>query len=473
MNWNIKKYKLLCDSCNKILDDFSLDLFFLSNNTFYILNEHDQFLKKYNILFSKFFFLKILINFFFNFFKATIFLILLIFLKKKKFNLKFNKKKKYLFISHIQNNDQLKSKNDFYFSFLSKKINLVETSFFYIDHRKNSNFPNKFFFLNNKLNLFCEIKLFFKIFKNSYKLMRLIIDKNHYNKKILLMALSENFSLSHFQNLRIHNNILFILNQHKFEKITITFEGHSYERLIFKAASSFTNIKKYAYVHPIISKYQNSIKNFYSDETAPNLILLPGEINLNFFKKYLTKKIPIDIIGSSRYTKKNSIIFSEKKICLVLPDGYEEEVNFFYDFCNKIIAMSKDFKFIFRIHPRFKDKKLSIKKNFRINKNLFFSNNSHIIDDLKNANFFLYRGSTSAVQAARFGLLPIYLKKNKTIDFNIMHDFKNIYPKVSSPQQFIKILSNIRNYKYSNDFTDNYFSNIKESTISKYFSKNE
>jgi hypothetical protein len=473
MNWDIKKYKLLCSSCNVILKNFSSDLLFLSNGTFYIINEHDQFLKKYNILSSNFFFFKILINFFFNFSKAIIFLILLIFSIKKKSNSKITKKKKYLFISHIQNNEQLKSKKDFYFSFLSNKIDTVKTCFFYLDHRKSFNSSNKFFFLNKKLDLFNELKIFVKIFKNSLKLIRIIINKNHYDKKILLMALSENFSLSHFQNLRIYQNILFILNNHKFEKIIITFEGHSYERLILKAASNFKNLRKYVYTHTIISKYQNSIKNFYSNETIPDTILLPGKVNFNFFKKYLKNKIPFDIIGSSRYIKKNSIIFNEKKACLVLPDGYEDEVIFFYNYCSKILAMSEEFKFIFRLHPRFQDKKLSIQKKFRNNKNLIFSNNLDITDDFKSSNIFLYRGSTSAVQAARFGLLPIYIKKSKTISFNIMHDFENIYPQCSSPQQFIKILSNIKTSKYSNDFTDNYFSNIKENTIRKHFCKNE
>jgi hypothetical protein len=79
-------------------------------------------------------------------------------------------------------------------------------------------------------------------------------------------------------------------------------------------------------------------------------------------KPKLLQNVAVEIFESSKCQFSQQ---SEKKICLVLPDGYEEEVNFFYDFCNKIIAMSKDFKFIFRIHPRFKDKKLSIKNNYK------------------------------------------------------------------------------------------------------------
>ena len=69
-----------------------------------------------------------------------------------------------------------------------------------------------------------------------FQLIKLFIKAKDLDLKIIFLYIINNFSQEHFKNLRIYHNTFFLLNIIKPKIIFTTFEGHSYERLIYAAS---------------------------------------------------------------------------------------------------------------------------------------------------------------------------------------------------------------------------------------------
>ena len=136
------------------------------------------------------------------------------------------------------------------------------------------------------------------------------------------------------------------------------------------------------------------------------------------------------------------------------------------------MRQSLKFKFIIRLHPYFYDRAQLIYDkmvNDEFKNNLILSNNIDQNKDFEHANSFLFRGSTLAVQAARFGLYPIYIKKQNEIGCNILHNDEDKILVAQNSSECLKHLDYIYGKSFDNDFTDEYFSNINLNIINKHF----
>ena len=464
LKWSLEKYYSICEICNNIIKK-NCNLYFISNPTLNVIREHIFSLKKFDIIFKKNLIIRGIFIFLTNYFYSILKIFFNIFkINKKKNNFIY---KKIVFFSHSlhQNYDENNKKNDFYFSHITKEFDSKNLEIFYIKHHK---LGGEKLYLNDELSLINEIKIFLNLNSHMFQLIKLFIKAKDLERKIIFLSIINNFSQEHFKNLRIYHNTIFLLNMIKPKIILTTFEGHSYERLIYAASYNVKNsIKRYAFSHSIIFKHQNAIKLKLPEKFSPNIIFTAGSSGFNFLKKNLEDKdIKIDILGSNRFVEKKAFKSNKIKQLLFIPEGYVEENGLFLDLANKILSINKEIKILIRFHPIFLDQSNKIFENNN-NDRLILSKNNKIEDDFQICEAFVFRGSTLAVQSARYGLMPIYYNKYSDLNINPFHDFPNGYKSVSNENQLNDFI-NSNLIEFNNDFTNSYFRMIDIGTLKKY-----
>ena len=178
------------------------------------------------------------------------------------------------------------------------------------------------------INLF-ELLNIVKLCMKERKRLLSLIDKSSsiLEKKIIYFAASQALSTSTFNNLIFSKKIEKIFYRLNPKSIITTFEGHSFERVLFATAKKTNSkINTIGYQSTLLSKYQNSIFLKLKDKFSPNEIWSSGKISHKILKKKLSDK-KIKNFGSDRfmnidknYKKK---IFNNKILkCLILPVGF-------------------------------------------------------------------------------------------------------------------------------------------------------
>ena len=159
---SIKLYKKICFLSEDILKNHKENILIQSINELHVVRPHPIFLKQYLILGKSFFSVRISILFIKNFLSLFFNLIKSIFVKSKS-NFK-EKKIKFLFVSHLLDENQVydKTKKDFYFSHLIEHLNKKNFCISYINHTKKNfkNAPNKIY-LDNNIGFTNELNVFF------------------------------------------------------------------------------------------------------------------------------------------------------------------------------------------------------------------------------------------------------------------------------------------------------------------------
>jgi len=223
------------------------------------------------------------------------------------------------------------------------------------------------------------------------------------------------FSSSTIRNIIITEQIGRIVKSIRPKLVVTTYEGHAWERMVFhKSRESFSGAKCAAYQHAPIFKYQHGIKRGLNKDYNPDFILTPGivsKLQLEKFKEL--KDSNIVILGSGRYIHKKKVAVgnSEKKNCLVAPEGTIEECHLLFGLSLECALSNKNMSFIFRFPPMIS---IDILKEYDSKFNNLPTNicisKSILLDDILNSNFILYRGSSVVIQSVSLGLVPIYYK---------------------------------------------------------------
>ena len=199
-----------------------------------------------------------------------------------------------------------------YFYINSSKIKINKVKSF--KHIKNLN--KDYFIFNYKLGLCNFIKYFFYllkeflifIFKN-FKFKNF----NKYNRRFIYNSALNLISYSTLQNLIFYHKFNFFVKHYSIKKIVTTFEGHPFEKLIFKIG--YENlIPVDAYQHSFISDTHHSIYVYLNNKYLPGRILTSGKITNKIFKNFFKNKVDVKLIGSTKsqkYKKKQkNIIYS-------------------------------------------------------------------------------------------------------------------------------------------------------------------
>tara|TARA_Y200000002_G_scaffold342166_1_gene313873 strand:- start:1722 stop:3164 length:1443 start_codon:yes stop_codon:yes gene_type:complete len=479
INKKIKKVNLINKLINNILRDidFNNELFYF--NFLNLIRPHDIFLKKYLVFFntSKFYVSKFVFLAFIKFILTSIFNL---FFSIRKTNFELPKDTKLLLISHLVNKSD--EKNDRYFNELDNI--LVKNDIYY--SKIFFNYQTNNFYSKNKNNLiinkhgdfFLETKVIFKqinLLFNYYKFRNKLIQK----KKRVIYNFYNLFLVSILSN-ECRNNIRFsmiikkVIKKNKSIKNFIcTLEGHNWEKIAFTSLKqNNTNIKTIGYTTTLIFKDQKIISNenkFYSN---PDLIFTNCENNKEIISKKYHKNNIVNI-GNLNFKQfeinnllKNKLEIN--KVCLVLPENIDSEFYYFLNFINKYLLKYDNLKFNIKIHPGMKNnKKINKIINKNYNNKIYYSFDK-INEQIFNADYVLYRGSSSILIPLLLNKRIIYLNDKKGFYINPLHKNANSIENISNPDHLYKITILKNNINY--DFTHKYIEKPKIQKILSFLS---
>lgn len=329
---------------------------------------------------------------------------------------------KTLIVTHADKPYQLYSDNDIYYgkrSFHNADFCILNKT----DEIFNSNLLPKNIFQRNHIfsietrnvNLFPLIKVYMNMIGSCLKVFIYWLKSPFCRKRICLFV--ESFSDETFLNFFISFQLKKILENNLYESIITTWEGYPWERIIAHYCNE-KKIKIFGYIHagPFPSQYSAYRK--MPDIFNPTKFLTPTLISKKLLKKYFNYESVV--VGSHKFhsnffssgsNSKSKIIQDSRKAILLLPQGTIQEV---MDICEIAFLMDFDqLEIILRLHPALiNNKKINklIKKlkNASSIKNLIRISDDNLKNDIIKSDYFLYRGSTSSIEAASFGLTPIY-----------------------------------------------------------------
>jgi len=463
-NINSERYKLLCKACDDVLLDSSSTPECVSISWLHVIREHPILLKPYQGIFSSNSFTRTCKECLLNIIKLvlwfksiTISLLTIKFDSKYKFQQEYQVD--YLFVSHLLNNSEYDSGNDFYYSdTFSRLLDANKNSFVaLINHTNVERYGNRdafgdgmtpHFILLKKLKLKDEFSILCRLIKESIRLRRLSINKTGLSKNVLLKASNEALSQSSANNFRIAIQIQSLVNKIRPKFIVVTHEGYAWERLSFTMArSACPDIRCIAYQHASLFRLQHAIFRSLAKGYNPDIILTAGTVTKKRLESFLDlNKIDICLLGSPRslvdFRPSNKCIDNSDQIkCLVLPEGADSECHLLFDFSLRCAILLPDVKFIWRLHPLISYRGLSRKNNKlqRLPENIILSNSS-IEEDIMRSQFSIYRGSTAIITALSSGIRPIYLSLRNEMTIDLLFELDNKWRKIVTTSEEVQKL---------------------------------
>jgi len=477
------QYKWLCNFCNNII---------LKKNIYFIpwlnlIREHPIFLKNYENIFQKKSFLSYQSHLQCKKFKYIVWwiihLISCISFKKKSKNLvNKNQRKKldYLFISHKLINDLSNFDDDFYFG--SVPHDLVKIGYkvkvLAINHApKNESKKISAFYelLDKKIDFFSEIAIHNKLKKQLDRIKKILISsKDILAKRVLQKSLIEAMApSSHFVG-RMEVQIKRYIDQYKPDVLITTFEGHSWEKIVFATAKKNNpDITCIGYQHSHHFRLQNGIRFMKDANLNPDIIFTSGS-NGKKYCEQIFQNIPILNVGTKRFKISNSIekknLAMKGKVCLVVPEGIVDECIKMFDYSILCAKKNPSVQFILRLHPLISLNQL-IRQNSsyqNIPSNVTFSNNS-LIEDAKKSKWALYRGSTSIIEICKEEVMPIYLEIKNELSIDPLFNVNKFKTNVITVDDFVNIISfdNSKNIKKIIGYCGTLFSKLDLSSFKK------
>lgn len=231
-----------------------------------------------------------------------------------------------------------------------------------------------------------------------------------------------------------------------------THEGHGWERMAFFAAKKANpSIHCIGYTHAPLFEKQHAVKRPLAYAYNPDRIFTSGPIQKNQLEKSKVLKIPINILGSARVNKVKTHNECKKTknmkkfpiSCLVIPEGIESEINLLFEFSLKCAQNFPDLKFIWRLHPLFSFKNLSVQNKIynSLPDNIELSKKS-LEEDFEMCQWVLYRGSSAVIQAVEAGLKPIYLHKPGEMKIDPIYEINHWREEVETPLELQQIMRN-------------------------------
>ena len=143
-----------------------------------------------------------------------------------------------------------------------------------------------------------------------------------------------------------------------------------------------------------------------------------------------------------------------------MPEGIESECVKLFNYSLLLASTEKNLNFIWRVHPVINIekilKKLKINK-FKLPPNVIISNEKYLEKDLAKCKYTIYRGSSAAITALNFGLIPIYLKLKNEPNIDILRSFKKDNNHVKNLNDFLLIIKRYK--KMAKGYRKNNFRN--------------
>lgn len=464
-------YKHLIEHCDNVLLAPKANISTISIPWLHVLNEHPSNLAQYFRLF----------NFsatFLNTRKGKISLPFKSFLRIFKpggYSVLELGKIDVVIVSHLLNEAQIDSPEDFYFGNIHNELrDSGKSCLLLLVNHTNIKAPVINAYLNPEksgkavlsthLGLKRELSIWKNLYSEAKRIGKIAKSKtNDFERKFYSECAEQVVSPFSFTTQRVHSELSAVFEKCNPEIVISTFEGHAWERMVFAAARDVNSkVLCVGYHHTLMFPKQHSVKRSLGERYDPNIILTAGEITASYFEssKYV-RPWEIKSVGIHRrkslHDKLSEDVFSSKQNnCLVAPDGIISEITYMFDFALKAAAENPDIGFILRLHPLVSRKSLIVEfpRYAQLPENVFFSSHS-LADDFIKSRWILYRASSTAIYAVLEGLRPFYLSKMDEMSVDSLFG-------LASWKRVILDESDLKNYIVS-DLTDSSENLLNES----------
>jgi len=218
---------------------------------------------------------------------------------------------------------------------------------------------------------------------------------------------------SAFASLRIGLQIADLIQQLKPKWVVTTFEGHAWERMVFRAVhDAVPPVQCIGYHHTILFPGAYALGAALGHGFDPDVILTAGEISAEWFKTQpLGLSREVRVAGSVRAPtfQPEASPSSSATDCLVVPEGIAAEAAILFGIAIKAARQLPNVRFRLRLHPVLTRQAVLAESPDLgdIPTNAIWSD-CELEDDVLASRTVLYRGSTAALTAALAGVRPIY-----------------------------------------------------------------
>lgn len=377
-----------------------------------------------------------------------------------------------LFISHLINDADVGKASDFYFGNLPDLIQAEghRVLVALIDHTAKPDTSRALLWgkntsprliLSGNLDIHGELFLYRKLRKTSSRLaIHSRRNESSFLKRVFERASLEAMSAGARSSLRLSEQVKRLVASVNPKMLVVTYEGHAWERMAFSAArEADAGVMCVGYLHAAIFRLQHSALRKLGKTFDPDLILTAGAVS----KKQIENNpamhgIPVRILGSNRAfklpttsedTTRDEVgdtgqvepLFTERNVCLVLPEGILSECLILAEFCLSCAELLPEMRFIFRLHPLISPDTLRrvVPRLRKPPANVEISQTS-LEDDIKRATCALYRGSTAIVKVVCSGVQPVYLAKDGEMTIDPLYEMANLRVTFRSPEGFKSII---------------------------------
>jgi hypothetical protein len=458
------QYHELCDACDTVLLDEDSSIERVSISWLHVIREHPDFLKNYESLFLNKIYTRVIkhISEFIVSKLKNIYHFRWYFIQRPSFWDSSNKELEeldILFISHFLNKSQAGKSSDPYFNNIVNRLENMGYSvgIVLINHtdlksaeviEKWENCTTPRIVLSPILPFSEELSVRKKLKKESIILARKSKNQSSpFLKRVLNKASQEAISNNTLRTYRMFKQFDSLFNKVNPKVVVSTYEGHAYERVIYHTAKHFNKkISCIAYQHAAVFRLQHAIKRRLKNYYNPDFILTSGVISKQKIDKQSNfENTMISILGTDRGVVGHDFLKNNIKeyiCCMVLPEGSLNECKILFEFSYHCAIDNPSVIFVWRLHPiiNFSTLKCKIPVFNDLPKNIILSNKS-LEEDLLNADFAIYRGTTAIIKAISHRIRPLYFSIAGELNIDILFETNYWKKTISKVEDFRKIVT--------------------------------
>jgi hypothetical protein len=360
-----------------------------------------------------------------------------------------------LIISHLVNASAKKDDPDFYFNELPEHLQSkgYQTTVALLNHTRgfkgwsSTNTKPVKFFIPRRLSFTREIGLLIQSLKAAIFFLKQAFSENDPIKRSFLFELSLNvFSVDTLRAFRIYGIVTKAISSTNVHTLILTWEGHSWERLLCYAANTAARkITSIGYQHTILFPSSHALKRSIGKMYDPYVILTVGSVTKNIIASSPgAEKIKVTEYGSPRLQANRTYKHKEtiQNGCLVAPEGLVNECIILFVFGIETAKRMPDIDFVFRTHPsmKFSDLQAGDTRLQQLPGNVTISANKNIDDDFNKCSWLLYRSSSVALFAILNGLRPLYLQLENELSIDPLYTLHSWRLNVNRPDELISII---------------------------------
>lgn len=233
------------------------------------------------------------------------------------------------------------------------------------------------------------------------------------------------FSRATFAAIIFKTNLESFIRVSNPRQVVMTLEGHSYEILAVKMIhTKFPNVKVVFFQHAPVVKGQVSLRENLFEVSQNDLILTTGEAPRQYFLKLNpVLRNQIKILGSPKNFSGNlpttltNFRKGEQLNCLFAPESSQVAVAEMFSLAVSCSNALPEVIINFRLHPAYiGDKAMADTSRLKYPENMLFSKQT-LTEDLKVADFCVYRSSAVAIEGLIYGCRPLHI--GSTISDNL------------------------------------------------------